>query len=85
MVEAKRNEVERGVPQCAAQMVGANIYNQQKGIEAKPIYGCVTTGDEWIFLKLEKSNIYIDSKKYYLIEIKEILAIFQYILQSFID
>jgi hypothetical protein len=39
-----------GVPQCAAQLLGAKLYNEKKGVKLDKIYGCVTTGNEWLFL-----------------------------------
>ncbi len=47
------------------------------------LYGCVTTGDDWLFLKLEQQALFIDSKKYYLVVLSELLAIFQLIVDSY--
>ena len=74
IVEAKKNDIEIGVPQCAAQLIGAIIFNEKKGVKLDEIYGCVTTGNEWIFLKLT-TDLKIDIKVYYLVEIAEILGI----------
>ncbi|MCU0325195.1 MAG: hypothetical protein MUF45_08070 [Spirosomaceae bacterium] len=82
VVEAKKNDVEIGVPQCAAQLVGAKIYNQKKGVELSQIYGCVTTGNEWLFMSLT-DTIWIDTKLYYLSDIENILGIFQYIIDYY--
>lgn len=30
------------------------------------IYGVVTTGTAWLFLKLEQKTVYIDNKEYYI-------------------
>ena len=83
VVEAKKNDIEIGVPQCAAQMIGANLYNKQKGLELDKIYGCVTTGDDWQFMKLEHNEIQIDTKKYYLGNVSELLGAFQQIIDYF--
>ena len=82
IVEAKKNDLELGIPQCAAQLIGAKIFNERKGVFLDSIYGCVTTGNEWVFLKLE-TDILIDSRIYYLIEIEEILAVFQHIIDYY--
>ncbi len=79
IVEAKKNDLELGIPQCATQLIGAKIFNERKGIFLDSIYGCVTTGNEWIFLKLE-TDILIDTRIYYLNEIEEVLAVFQHII-----
>ncbi len=43
IVEAKKNDIDLGVPQCAAQLVGAKFFNEKKSIKIDKIYGCVTT------------------------------------------
>jgi hypothetical protein len=84
MVEAKKHDVELGIAQCAAQMVGAQKYNQKKAITPSAlVYGCVTTGDDWLFMKLEANTIQIDTKKYYLGNLPELLGVFQIIIDYF--
>ena len=82
VVEAKKNDLDLGIPQCAAQMVGAKVFNEKKGVQLEKIYGCVTTGDDWLFLKLE-GDLFIDERKYYLVELPELLAVFQSIIDYY--
>lgn len=83
MVEAKRNDTEIGIAQCAAQMVGAKKYNEKRGYkDGNVIYGCVTTGDDWLFMRLE-DKIEIDTRKYYLGNLPELLGAFQNIIDFF--
>jgi hypothetical protein len=82
IVEAKKNDIDLGVPQCAAQLLGAKIFNEKKGVQLEKIYGCVTTGDEWLFMKLEK-DVFVDDQKYYLNEINKLLGIFQQIIDFY--
>lgn len=83
VVEAKKNDTEIGIPQCAAQMVGAKKYNEKRGNKAiNTIYGCVTTGDDWFFMRLT-DKIEIDDEKYYLGNLNQLLGIFQHILDNF--
>ncbi len=77
VVEAKKNDTEIGIAQCGAQLIAARQFNENKGHKTFSLYGCVTTGDDWLFLKLENNVLFIDTKKYYLVEIGEVLAIFQ--------
>ena len=84
LVEAKRNDLEEGVRQCAAQMVGAKVFNQKKGIDLGKIYGCSTTGTDWQFLELS-DQLYVDNRQYYLVELKELLGIFQQIIDYYKD
>lgn len=83
VVEAKKNDIEIGIPQCAAQMVGAKKYNEKRGNKSiNTIYGCVTTGDDWFFMRLT-DKIEIDDEKYYLGNLNQLLGIFQHILDNF--
>jgi len=83
IVEAKKNDVELGVPQCAAQLIGAKIYNENKGVNLSVIYGCVTTGNEWLFMLLKDDCIKINTKIYYLNEIDNVLGVFQWIIDFY--
>lgn len=83
IVEAKRNDIEVGVPQCAAQLIGAHLFNQKKKIEIERIYGCVTTGQEWLFMFLENNELTVDNKMYFLVEIEELLGAFQQMLDYY--
>jgi len=82
VVEAKKNDLELGVPQCAAQMVGAKIYNEKNNTKIDCVYGCVTTGLEWLFLKLD-TELTIDRRTYFLNELGELLAVFQHIIDDY--
>lgn len=83
IVEAKKNDVEIGVPQCAAQLIGASLYNKKQGVELDKIYGCVTTGNEWLFMVLDGNLLKINTKLYYLNEVDNVLGIFQVILDYY--
>ena len=83
-VEAKRNEIEEGIPQVAAQMLGAYLFNIQKKKPIHTIYGATTNAFDWIFLKLENgSTLTIDSKRYYLNNLPELLGILQGIVLEY--
>jgi hypothetical protein len=81
LVEAKKNDIELGLGQCAAQMVGARIFNQNRKNDIDTIFGCVTTGEDWLFLKLEDSTLFIDIDRYYIDNVGKILGV----LQSIVD
>jgi hypothetical protein len=82
IVEAKRNDLDEGIKQCSAQLVGARKYNERKGIITDKLYGCTTTGDVWQFIEYS-DKLYIDDKKYYLGEINELLGVFQSIIDYY--
>ncbi|KAB8317309.1 hypothetical protein SD81_018540 [Tolypothrix campylonemoides VB511288] len=75
IVEAKNENIKGGLGQCAAAMLAAQLFNQEEGNEIKTIYGAVTTGDIWKFLKLEGCDVFIDLNNYYIKEINKILGI----------
>ena len=85
LVEAKQNIVENNMGQCAAQMVGARIFNQSENQPIETIFGCVTNGEVWQFLKLENETILIDAKKYFLDNLERILGILQAIIDFYSD
>jgi hypothetical protein len=75
IVEAKNENIKGGLGQCAAAMLAAQLFNDQEGNEVKTIYGAVTTGDIWKFLKLVGTEIFIDLSNYYIKELNKILGI----------
>ena len=81
IAEAKNDNLEKGVPQCIAEMYAARIANERENKPIDVIYGCVTTGHLWQFLKLEGSTAYQDANIYGLAELPQILGI----LHSFVD
>ncbi|MFN8347991.1 MAG: hypothetical protein U0X91_23505 [Spirosomataceae bacterium] len=83
VVEAKKQDLDLGINQCAAQLYGAKIFNETRKISLPAIYGCVTTGEEWLFLKLEAMTFSINTNKYNLKELPLILGIFQTIIDSY--
>lgn len=81
ITEAKKQDLESGIIQCAAQLIGAKKFNEE--IEGKPIetiYGCSTTGIEWNFLKLENQIITIDRTRYYTTDLSKLLGALQEII-----
>ncbi len=77
LLEAKRGDIEAGLGQCSAQMVGAQRFNRNEGNEVSPLFGCVTTGEDWQFLHLEGSTLTLDEDRYYINQAGTILGIFQ--------
>ncbi|MEM9922619.1 MAG: hypothetical protein AAF915_02495 [Cyanobacteria bacterium P01_D01_bin.50] len=75
LVEAKKENINAGLGQCIAEMIAAQIFNERSNNEIPAIYGTVTTGTNWRFLKLEGSIISIDLSEYYLRDIEKILGI----------
>ncbi len=83
LVEAKRGELETGLGQCVAEMLAAQNYNQLKNRNIPTIYGCVTSGMLWQFLKLEGTNVTIDPTNYLVTPVQKILGILKWILSQY--
>ena len=64
LVEAKNENIINGLGQCIAEMVAASIFNQAENNPLKELYGVVTTGTVWKFLKMENMNVFIDLDEY---------------------
>ncbi|MFM9264357.1 hypothetical protein [Tychonema sp. BBK16] len=75
IVEAKNDNLKAGLGQCIAEMVAAQLFNQQEGNEISIIYGAVTTGTVWQFLKLENKVVSIDLTEYFIRDIQKIIGI----------
>ena len=75
IVEAKNDNLKSGYAQCMAEMVAARIFNERDGKEMEGIFGVVTNGNQWKFLKLNRNVIYIDLSDYYIINPEKIMGI----------
>ncbi|MDJ1185613.1 hypothetical protein [Roseofilum casamattae] len=81
VVEAKKENINAGLGQCAAEMVAAQMFNAMQERDEgsanpiKTIYGAVTTGSIWQFMKLDDKQLSIDLSEYYLKDVNKILGI----------
>ena len=75
IVEAKREDLIAGLGQCAAAMVGIRVFNERDRTPLPVAYGCVTSGSNWRFLRLDESVLSIDRREYYLRETGTIIGI----------
>jgi hypothetical protein len=82
LVEAKKGELDAGLGQCVAEMVAAQLFNESEGREMKVIYGSVTSGKLWQFLKLEGRKVSIDVNEYSVIPLERILGILKWMVDS---
>jgi hypothetical protein len=84
IVEAKNDDVdnENSQAQCVAEMYAAQLFNAKKQNEIKTVYGAVSTGFEWTFLQIEGKNAKIDTRRFYLNQVEELLGALQFIVVS---
>jgi hypothetical protein len=85
ILEAKKGDIEAGLGQCIAQAVAARIFNERAGEPVRPVFGCVTSGNDWQFFRLDGSDITLDRKLWYLDQVGGILAMFRAIYQVVIQ
>ena len=75
ITEAKNDDVMGGLGQCAAAMVAAQRFNAQRNSTITTIYGCVSTGIDWKFLRLNVKKLEIDLDDYVIHDPSRILGI----------
>lgn len=75
LVEAKKDDLLVGLGQCVAEMVAAQRFNAKQGNDIVCIYGTITSGIDWLFLKLEGKKLYIDMSAYQIAQCDTILGI----------
>jgi hypothetical protein len=74
-VEAKRDSIPDGMGQCAASMIAAQRFNVAAKKPIDPIYGCVTTGSVWRFLRLTGQQLDLDLDEYSISQPDRILGV----------
>jgi|SRR5580704_4940665 hypothetical protein len=74
VVEAKKDDIDTGLPQCAAELYAAYLLDQ--GVPAR-LYGCVTTGRDWQFLCLDgrDKQVVVDREIYLINEVARLLGV----------
>lgn len=73
VVEAKNEDIPGGLGQCAAEMVAARVLNERQG-RAASMHGAVTTGADWLFLRLDGDAVRFDHRERSLAELGLILG-----------
>lgn len=85
LVEAKKADLNTGMGQVTAEMVAAQIFNQQEAkrrnntLTSGKIYGCVTSGTQWRFLCLKDKNLTVQLEDISLKPIEHLLGILLWI------
>lgn len=74
IIEAKQADLKTGIGQCVAEMVAAQKFNESKQKPFPTLYGSVSNGLQWQFLKLSGTEVTIDLKIYSLPPVEQILG-----------
>ena len=85
MVEAKDANIKSGIAQCMAEMVGAQVFNEQKNNNINSIYGAVTTGSLWKFMRLRENTISLEPEVHFVGNLESLLGILVWIIKTVND
>jgi hypothetical protein len=80
MVEAKQGDLNSGWGQCIAEMVAAQKFNELSEETIPAVYGVVTNGTLWQFLRLQGDRVSIEPQEYPLMPVANILGILKKII-----
>jgi hypothetical protein len=82
VVEAKNENLDEGIPQCAAEMYAAQIFNKTHHRNVPIIYGTVTFGFQWKIIQLIDNEVIVDNDIYYLVKLPQLLGVLNYIVNQ---
>ncbi len=82
IIEAKKADLNPGIGQCIAEMIAAQKFNEANNQSIPTIYGSVTSGTVWRFLKLTQQTVTIDLTDYSLPPVESILGILVWMVSS---
>ncbi len=80
LVEAKNDNIQAGLPQCMAEMIAAQTFNERRNNNISQVYGVVTTGTNWKFLQQHDTVIEVDLNDYFINNLSQILGILKYMI-----
>lgn len=81
IVEAKNDNIPSGIGQCIAEMVAAQIFNERHQNPVSTVYGVITTGSNWKFLRLTGTLVEADLDEYYLNDVGKLLGILRHCVE----
>lgn len=82
LVEAKNDNIKSGIAQCIAEMVAAQIFNQRKQNQIPCIYGVITTGSNWKFLRLVEKKVDIEAGEHFIGDLDGLFGILLEIIRT---
>jgi len=75
IVESKDDKTTSGLGQCVAEMYAFSIFNEKDNVQLPTIYGAITTGSNWRFLKYKDNTAFIDLDEYSIENTKKVVGI----------
>jgi hypothetical protein len=59
------------------------LFNEREGSDIRIIHGCVTSAYDWLFLKLDGATLTIDTRRYGLVNLPELLGALQTVIDFY--
>ncbi len=75
VVEAKNENIRQGVPQCIGEMYAARLFNERRGAHPPIVFGAVTTGNVWRFIRLRGEVAEVDLSEYHFHEVDRVVGV----------
>jgi hypothetical protein len=82
IVEAKNDLIRTGLGQCIAAMYAARWTNEQTHVPIQTVYGVVSTGAAWKFLRLQTNVVVVDVPEYFIDDLSKIMGILKVVVQG---
>lgn len=82
IIEAKKENFKDALGQCIAQMLAAQKFNEKNDESVLVVYGSVTNGNLWSFLKLEEDIVTIDFTEYSIFPVERLLGILVWMIKN---
>ena len=82
LVEAKKQDISSGIPQCVAEIIAARQLNEEAGLYYPASYGCVTTGIEWQFVRLMGDKAIADPNLLFYTDMEQVLGCFRWVIDQ---
>lgn len=82
IVEAKNDNLRSGLGQCISAACAAQVLNRAAGAPLATVYGAVTTGSAWKFLRLCEADVTLDLVEYHVEGLAKILGILGHMVET---
>ncbi len=82
IVEAKNDLIRTGLGQCIAAMYAARLSNEQANVPIRSVFGVISTGAAWKFLRMQGDVVQIDIPEYFIDNLPKLMGALKQIVES---
>lgn len=82
VVEAKNDLIRTGLGQCIAATYAARISNERTHERSGPVFGVVSTGAAWKFLRMDGDEVLLDRDEHFIDNLPKIMGILKTIVDD---